>query len=89
MSPTVFIVVLYLALGALIGAVHACLLYRAVMMLAGTTRASMLAAWQVARFGFVILAFWLVARAGAAALISVAAGFSIAQIVAGRIVGPK
>lgn len=86
---TVLTVVPYLALGALIGAVHAGLLYRAVMMLAGTARGSTLAAWHVGRLGFVVLAFWLVARAGAAPLISAAAGFTIAQIVARQIGGPK
>jgi hypothetical protein len=89
MSPTVFTVVPYLALGALIGAVHAGLLYRAVMMLAGSARASTQAAWHLARFGFVILAFWLVARQGAVALLSVAAGFTAAQIVARQVMGPK
>jgi hypothetical protein len=89
MSPTVFTIVLYLALGALVGAVYAGLLYRAVMMLAGTARVSTQAAWHLARFGFVILAFWLVARAGAAPLLSVAAGFTAAQIVARQVVGAK
>jgi len=84
---TVLTVVPYLALGALVGAVHAGLLYRAVMMLAGTARGSTLAAWHVARLGFVVLAFWLVARA--VPLISAAAGFTIAQIVARQIGGPK
>jgi F1F0 ATPase subunit 2 len=73
--------------GALIGAAHAGMLYRAVTLLARPRRASLVAACNAGRFAFVIAAFWVIAQAGAAPLIAAAAGFTAAQLAARQILG--
>ncbi len=80
MSATLVTVGAFLAVGIVVGAVHAGLLYRAVMLFAGTPRLSATVALNVARFGFVIAAFWLVAQEGATALVAAAIGFTFAVI---------
>jgi N-ATPase, AtpR subunit len=87
MSATIVTVGSFLALGVLVGAIHAGLLFRAVTMLAGTPSAAAVIALNAARFGFVIIAFWFVAQQGAAALIAATVGFTLALIGARFVVG--
>jgi N-ATPase, AtpR subunit len=80
MSATLITAGAFLAAGIVVGAVHAGLLYRAVMLFAGTPRLPATAAINVVRFGFVIAAFWLIAQHDATALIAAAIGFTLAVI---------
>lgn len=80
MSATLITAGAFLAVGVVVGAVHAGLLYRAVMLFAGAPRLPATVALNVARFGFVIAAFWLIAQQGATALIAAALGFTFAVI---------
>jgi N-ATPase, AtpR subunit len=82
MNGGIVTIAAFLAVGIAVGAVHAGLLCRAVMLLTGaaTERTTATIALNLARFGFVIAAFWFVAQAGAAALIAAVAGFTLAVI---------
>ena len=70
----------FLAVGIVVGAVHAALLHRAVMLFAGGGSAPAMVALNFVRFGFVLAAFWLVARESGAALIAAVIGFTVAVI---------
>jgi hypothetical protein len=88
MSGTIVILAAWALAGAAIGAVHAALLYRSVVALAGASGAPALVALHIGRLGFVVVAFWLVARQGGGApLIAAVAGFTLAQFAARRVAG--
>lgn len=87
MSAAIVTVGAFLALGVLVGAIHAGLLFRAVTLLAGAPSATAMVALNAARFGFVIVAFWFVAQQGVAALIAATVGFTFALIGARFVVG--
>lgn len=75
-----------LALGGLVGTVHAVLLFKAAMALGQGRHGPGRIVAQAGRLVFVVLAFWLAAQAGAATLIAAAAGFTVAQMTAAWIV---
>lgn len=78
-----------LAFGLVVGAAHAAFLYRAVVALIAGPRTPALAIFHAVRLGFIVLAFWLAAQAGAAALVSAAAGFTLAQLAARQITASR
>ena len=78
MSGTQFDVAVFLGLGLVLGAIHAGLLYRAVMLLPGRLGMAASVLLNAARIGFAVVGFWFLAQFGAVALIAATAGFTLA-----------
>lgn len=80
-------VALYVAIGAVLGAVHFALLLRTVRMHASHAAVVRVIPLYALRFGATVLGFWVVAQQGALPLLYALLGFMAARFAVQRRIG--